>query len=107
MINDRRGGELTLDEYIDQGEFCIDLPKYSDVDENILVDRVIKYESLIDDLGEVLDQLGVPFNGSLGVNAKSNHRMDRSHYSEILTDAQTKIIGNAFSREIDLHGYTY
>jgi len=107
MINDRREGGLTLDEYLERGEFCINLPKYTDYNSKILVDKIIKYESLTNELTQVFEQLGIPFDGSLGVKAKSNHRRDRSHYREVLTKDQSDLIGAVFSKEIELHGYTY
>lgn len=107
MINDRQGGNLTLDEYIDRGDFCLDLPKYTSSGGKVLVDRVLKYENLMEELGEVLEQLGVPFNGSLGVRAKSSHRRDKSHYRDIFTDMQCEAIRKAFAEEIKLHGYRY
>lgn len=52
-------------------------------------------------------QLGVPFEGSLGVRAKSEHRKDRRHYRDIYTEDQRRVIEKAFAEEIEMHGYAF
>lgn len=107
MKNDRSGGNLSLSNYLENGPFCLNLPKYTDTEGNLIVDRVIKYESLMEELDEIFHQLGIPFKGSLGVKAKSEHRQDRVSYREIYSKEQKELIKNIFSKEIALHGYTY
>lgn len=107
MIKDKRGGSLSLDDYIREAEFCVNLPKYTDTSGNVLVDKVLRYEYLMEDLGGVLRNLGVPFDGSLGVHAKSNHRRNKEHYRDVLSTAQSNVVRNAFAKEIELHGYDY
>lgn len=105
----RHGGQLTLDAFFKAGLFCTDTPQYTEpADENsIIVDRVIRYEKLSSELSEVFRHLNIPFNGSLGVNAKSEFREDRRHYPEVLSEAQVQLITDAFQTEIQLFGYTY
>lgn len=107
MINDRSGGDLSLDNYLQSGDFCVNHPLYTDANGALLVDKVIRYESLQADLTAVFEQLGIPFDGTLGVQAKSNHRKDKRPYQAIYTPEQRRLIENAFSKEIDMHGYTY
>jgi hypothetical protein len=107
MVNYRAGGGISLDEYIKQKNFCINYPLYTDTTGNILVDKVIKYESLIDELEQVFQELGIPFNGSLGINAKSEYRTDKRPYQNVFTMEQRGVIENVFSREIELHGYVF
>lgn len=71
----------------------------------IIVNRVLRYESLISDLAEIFYDLGIPFDGSLGVNAKGNYRTDRRSAREILTPKQYNVIGDAFVHEIKLNGW--
>lgn len=106
MLRDRTGG-LSLDEYFRRGKFCINYPKYLDTDGKLLVDRVVRYENLLGELGEIFTRLGVPFEGTLGVNAKSEHRKDRAPYQEVLTPEQAGMVGKVFAREIALHGYRF
>lgn len=107
MINDRAGGNMTFDQYIDMGHFCLNYPLYTDADGNLIVDRVIKYESLMDELAQVFGMLGIPFSGTLGVTAKSEHRKDRRPYQQVFTSEQRTVIEKAFAKEIEMHGYTY
>jgi ribosomal 30S subunit maturation factor RimM len=71
------------------------------------VDRVLKYERLNEDLGEVFAKLGIPFSGSLKVKAKSEYRSDRTHYRNVFSEAQKNRIEREFEREIALHNYEF
>jgi hypothetical protein len=105
----RHGGQLTLEAFFQEGMFCIDAPRYTEpTDENsIIVDRVIHYENLSCELSEIFSHLNIRFNGSLGVNAKSEFRKDRRHYRDVLSEEQATLIADAFKTEIQLFGYTY
>jgi len=107
MVNDRQGGGMTLDEFLAQENFVINYPLYTDADGTFLVDRVVKYESLMKELGEVFHELGIPFGGSLGARAKSNHRKDKRSYRDVFSDKQRDIIEKVFAREIEMHGYKF
>ncbi len=107
MANDREGSDISFEKYIEKGRFSINHPIYTDSKGYVLVDKVIKFESLMEELGHVFDQLGIPFEGSLGVKAKSEYRKDRRPYQEVFTAEQRKIIEKAFAKEIELHGYVF
>ena len=107
MENFRAGGQLSLDDYLEHGDLPVNFPKYTDHQGKIIVDRVLRYEQLEQDLGEVFTQLGVPFGGSLDVFAKSGYRSDRRPYREVLTPEQAEFISVRFAREIELLGYRY
>jgi len=107
MVNDRAGGGITFDEYIAKESFCINYPKYIDSKSVILVDKVIKYESLMEELLHVFDKLGIPFEGTLGVRAKSESRKDRRPYQKVFTCDQREVIEKAFAKEIEIHGYAF
>jgi len=107
MVNDRSGGKVSLERYFKEKRFCINYPLYTSHKGNLLVDRVIKYESLMKDLDDIFQNLGIPFEGSLGVRAKSEHRKDRRPYQEVLTPEQRFAIQTAFDREIKMHGYVF
>lgn len=99
---------LTIDQYFSNGVFCLNFPKYTDWrGEKIIVDKVIKYENLIPELGPVFEHLGIPFDGDLKANAKGDYRKDRRQYQEVLDRKQQEIIGQVFKREIDWHGYSF
>jgi hypothetical protein len=102
------GGSLSLDEYLARGRFPINLFRYTDDSgTKIIVDRVLRYENLVAELSEVFSQLNVPFEGTLGISAKSEYRTDRRPYQLVFNDQQRRIVENAFAREIELHGYRF
>jgi hypothetical protein len=102
----REGGSLSLDEYLARGRFPTNYFRYTDRSgTKIIVDRVLHYEKLAAELREVFSQLQIPFEGSLGVTAKSEYRTDRRPYQEVFNDEQRQIIEEAFAKEIELHGY--
>jgi hypothetical protein len=104
----RAGGALSLDDYLARGRFPINDFRYMDRSRsNIIVDRVIRYENLLPELGEVFAQLKIPFAGSLGVAAKSKYRSDHRVYQQVFNDEQRRRVAKAFAREIELHGYRF
>ena len=107
MLNEREGGTLSIEEYFKRGKFAINYNKYTGADGEIMVDKVIKFESLRDELTSVFEMLGIPFDGTLGVNAKSEYRKDRRHYREVLTGEQIQLVKAAFANEIKCHKYDF
>ena len=99
----------TFNEYLVRGNYCVNFPLYTEPDSGneIIVDKVVRYENFIDSLSVIFDTLKIPFSGNLGVNAKSRSRHDRGSYHEFYTNAQAKLISKVFSTEISMHGYTY
>jgi hypothetical protein len=71
------------------------------------VDRVLHYETLMMELWEVFGQLGIPFDGTLRIYAKSRYRPDHRPYREVYTPRQAEIIRKAFAHEIALHHYEF
>jgi hypothetical protein len=109
MMNFRQGGGLTLDHFLAGNDFPINAPKYTEPrdPERVIVDRVLRYERLFEDLGRVFRHLGIAFDGTLGVNAKSEYRTDRRPYREVYTPSQADRVGAVFTHERRLHGYAY
>jgi len=104
----REGGSLSLDQYLARGRFPINYFRYTDSSgDKIIVNRVLRYENLLAELSEVFSQLNIPFDGTLGVKAKSEYRADRRPYKQMFNDKQRRIVENAFVREIELHGYRF
>jgi hypothetical protein len=101
------GGKLTLDEHLQKQDFCINLPFYCDEKGGLMVDKVVKYETMTDEFKTIFSALGVPFESSLGVNAKSEYRTDRRPYQAVYTPQQRQIVEQAFAKEIQLHGYAF
>ena len=72
-----------------------------------MVDHVLRFEDLDEELTQVFGQLGVPFSGSLGVRAKSGHRSDKRSYRDILTEEQSVMDSEIYGNEIHLHRYSF
>jgi hypothetical protein len=109
MLNGREGGGLTFEDYLRRNDFPLNHPKYTEPSDpqRIIVDRVLRYERLTEQLAEVFRQLGIPFDGSLGVNAKSDYRTDRRPYREVYTRAQAALVGRVLATERALLGYEF
>ncbi|MBU2979580.1 sulfotransferase family 2 domain-containing protein [Alteromonas sp. C1M14] len=107
MLRKRHNMNMTLDQYFANGKLCLNYPKYCDQRGNVLVDRVLNYEALDSQLGEVFKQLSIPFDGGLGVRAKGNYRDDHRPYQKVYTPEQQRFVAQAFSREIDMHAYVF
>lgn len=109
MLNARQGGGLTLADYFLTSDFCTDYQAYTEPDNpsKIIVDHVVKYDSLNGELGVIFEMLGVPYNGSLGVYVKSEYRTDKRPYKELYSKNQAKIIEEAFKNEIDLFDFRF
>lgn len=105
MLRHRAGGVLSWEDFFARRDFPVNYPLYADRGEALLVDRVVRYERLAEDLGAVFHELGVPWYGTLGVQAKGEYRTDRSHPAETLTTAQIEAVANIFAPEIRMHGY--
>lgn len=109
MQNAREGGRLSLADYLARNEYPLNHPKYTEPGEpgRIIVNRVLRYERLAEELREVFGMLGIPFDGSLGVNAKSEYRTDRRSYREVYSRKQAELVGGVFELERRLHGYEF
>jgi hypothetical protein len=104
----REGGSLSLDEYLARGRFPINYFRYTNRSETkVIVNRVLRYENLTAELSEVFSRLKIPFDGTLGVAAKSEYRTDRRPYQQVFNDEQRQIVEEAFANEIELHGYHF
>jgi hypothetical protein len=69
-------------------------------------DRIIAYENLASQLEEIRQQLRLPEPVTLP-RAKSSHRTEKSHYSELIGEAERAVIDKACKREIELLGYQF
>jgi hypothetical protein len=104
----RAGGALSLDEYLARARFPINYFRYTDrFGEKVIVDRVVRYESLLAELREVFAYLNIPFDGTLGVAAKSDYRADQRPFQAVFNDQQRQIVEQTFAKEIELHGYRF
>lgn len=104
----RSGRQLDFDSFLTRDQIGFNWPLYTDDHEqHPIVDRVLRYERLGDELAQIFNQLGMPWNGSLEYKAKSEYRQDRRHYWDVLTPLQADYIARRFVKEIDWHGYQF
>lgn len=104
----RSGGILSLDDFLASDNIGFNWPLYTDEHEaEPVVDHVLRYESLASDLNALLPGMGIPWMGELKYRAKSEYRVDRRHYREILTANQANFIARRFKKEIDWNGYDF
>ena len=104
----RLGGALSVDQYFARGKFPINYPRYTNPSgSRIIVDRVVRYENLTNELGDIFARLNVPFEGDLGVRKKGHFRTDSTPYQLVFTPKQRQMVERVFAREIQLHGYRF
>ena len=76
------------------------------VENEMVVDRVVRFENLAGGLEDVRAEIGLPDPLELP-RAKSGHRKDKRPYSEILGNEERRIIERDFAFEIETFGYTF
>ncbi|KPP86163.1 MAG: Sulfotransferase family [Rhodobacteraceae bacterium HLUCCO07] len=102
LHNPERQYTLDWDGYCRAGRFPVDLGKYTDNDE-LLVDRVLRYETLQDDLPKLAEELGLP-GFELTARAKSDYREPELVRIDEVTETQRATIAAAFARTRRLTG---
>lgn len=109
MLKHRSNKDLSFQEYLKMGNFCLNYPKYTAIRDNrkLIVDRVIRYENLINELGEVFTLLNIPFDGDLGVKAKSDYRKSTENYRSFFSDHDKQFIADIFRTELQIFGYEF
>lgn len=108
MARERLGRNMDLDAYLDAGLAPVTRLLYRDPENGqLLVHRVLRFERLDQDLGEVFGRLGVPWKGRLDVHAKAATRGDRRPYQEVFTPAQRDRVAALFAWEIETFGYEF
>jgi hypothetical protein len=97
----------TLSECLDQGLLGVRVTNrrfYTDSDDNIIVDHVMRYENYDAELAALCDRLGVEVPTLPRLHAK--FRRDRRHPSEVLTQADADIVSRDSASIIREFGYT-
>ncbi|MGX6648960.1 hypothetical protein ACWCOP_13565 [Maricaulaceae bacterium MS644] len=96
---------LTWDSYVRAGSFPLDAVKYEDPDVpgRLLVDRVLSYERLSEDLGALAADLGIP-DFKLQSRAKSDYRRKVHMTVSEVTAEQRAVIYAAFKSTRELTG---
>jgi hypothetical protein len=93
--------DLDWDASVRRGRFPVDHRKYTDIWGRLIVDRILRYESLDSDLREVMAALGVSFAG-LTAFAKSGYRKT----GVAVTEEQRRVIYAAFRKSLRHTSYS-
>jgi hypothetical protein len=107
MLAGRSSEPLSLDQYLANNHLCFNYPNYCDSKNQVLVDKVLHYENLNQELASIFSKMAMPFKGVLDVFEKSEYRKDRRHYREVFSPSQRKLVADAFQIELDLNGYHF
>ena len=96
----------SLDDYFNQKDFCLNMPYYCDSGGSLMVDKLLKYESLDSELQDVLNQLSINETVSL-VRAKGHYRKSHSLKStqSFFNSDQIALINEYFKDEFALNQY--
>ena len=103
----RGGNYKSIMEYLlnDTGDAIRGYDTYA-VDNNVVVDKIFRYEEMDNALTELSGTLGLNDNLHLPEYcAKSHFRLDARAYSEILTKEEADLIAERYAREINLMNY--
>ena len=72
----------------------------------LVVDKVYRFEQLKDSLADIAARVGLPEVPNLP-KSKTNHRKDKRHYREILSDDDKEKIGKVYARSIAFFNYEW
>jgi len=82
--------------------FSSQLDFITDEDENVIMDKVCRLETITEDFAAVCSETGLP-DISLPVKRRTRH----AHYSHYYTDEGIENVRRHYSRDIDFFGYEY
>jgi hypothetical protein len=94
------------EEYLERGEFPIDTRLYTDAEGNLIIDKLYKYEEIIQSFAEIAAITGIP-NRPLTATAKSGFRYNVPTFSEVMASSdQCGIIWKAFEPTLRFVDYS-
>ncbi len=117
--NHKTGCISSLNEYLDTCERWMDsrdhavgmwpynYPNYVDPKtHDLLVDRIIQYDKLKEDLPQILEQLKIPVDLANFPNAKAGVRSERGYRTQYNHDQRRRVF-ELFKAEFEMHGYDF
>jgi len=92
--------DMSWEDYLDHGKFPENANSWLDKDGTLLVDRILKYENLHEELADVCNSFGIEL-------AKVEAKAKTGFSAKVeVTDLQRQRIYDAFSRSLPHTGYT-
>ena len=96
--------EIETNKYPNYG--LLNLNKLMDKNfEEILCDKIIKYEDLNKELSLVFNKIGIPFDGKLKIFKKKSNR--NKNYKEFFDKNASKIIEEIYWKDIEMFNYSF
>ncbi len=81
---------------------------YTDANGKVMVDRILRYENLDEELTQCCQQLGIPFDDwKTSEKLKTTQRPEKGNYEKFYTPEQRQQIAEQCANEIALMGYTF
>lgn len=108
MLNHRSGDKLGFESFVQSQDQAHNFPLYTDfASKDVLVDRILRYEDLNNELSAVFGALGVPFEGKLTTFSKANYRTTKTPYQTYFNENTREIIREKFKNEIELMQFEF
>ena len=107
MISQHPVGDMTVSEFVQSGRAnLVQGYELYTIDGEVVVDRILRFERLADEVAEVARHLGINDLPELP-RAKSGIRTPGLHYRDLLDDGDRAKIARVFAREIAMLGYEF
>ncbi len=104
MIRSRRGEFYTFDKYLKEDSLPYNYKYYTDYkQEKIIVDYIIKYEKLNEQLSNLLKMLSIPFEGKLSEYCKKYDYKKYINFEYLEKNNYLKMIKEKFKSELKIH----
>ena len=97
--------KLTIDDFLNFDNIGVNIHLYTEKRGKTLVDKIVRYEDLFQQLSSVFSALAIPFEKGLTTKAKTEFRKDHRHYHDVLTPKQQELIKEKFKEEINFYKY--
>lgn len=108
MVNYRSENKLDFRTYLQSPHSSYNYPLYNEYHkDNVLVDRILRYDKLNEELSEVFSDLGIPFEGKLTAFSKSNYRPKAIPYQEYYDEITKEVIRDKYRKEIELMKFEF
>ena len=108
MLKHRKTKNInSFDDYL-KNRSCFNYTQYmNEVHSDVIVDKIIDFKNLNQELGVVFEKIGIPYNGSLTVRTKHNYKGISNKEEFILSKEQIEQIRIKYSKEIKILGFNY
>ncbi len=102
-------GELSFADFInDPQNRKHNFPFYADSSGRLMVDRILRFENLDEEIEQVCQRPGLPFeNWKKSKRLKVSHYPDEHGYKHFYTEQQKELVAKDFAIEIALMDYTF